>query len=277
MGDSAHDVTLRHGARMPRVGLGTGSFPDDEAEYRVADAIALGYRLIDTAFNYHNESGVGRGIVRSGVDRAEVFVTTKFNLEHHGRSLVRDAWAGSASRLGLDYLDLLMVHWPNPWEDRYADAWRGLIDLLEAGLVRAIGVSNFKAAHLQRLFDETGVIPEVNQIQMNPYLSRQSTRAFHDKHRIVTEAWSPLDRGRGLLGEPVVSALAEEYGRTPAQVVLRWHLELGAIPIPRSTHPARMKENLDVFDFRLDQRAVSRLSSLDRGEAHAADSDTMGH
>jgi 2,5-diketo-D-gluconate reductase A len=262
---------------MPRVGLGTGSFTDEEAEYRVAEAIGLGYRLIDTAFNYGNEAGVGRGIARSRVDRAEVFVATKFNLEHHGRSLVRDAWAGSASRLGLGYLDLLMIHWPNPWEDRYVDAWRGLSDLLEAGLVRAIGTSNFKVTHLQRLLDETGVIPDVNQIQLNPYLARQDIRAFQEKHGIVTEAWSPLDRGRTLLGEPVVSALAEEYGRTPAQVVLRWHLELGAIPIPRSKQPARMKENLGVFDFRLDPQAVSRLSSLDRGEAQAADSDKMGH
>lgn len=262
---------------MPRVGLGTGSFSDEEAERLVAEAIGLGYRLIDTAFNYGNETGVGRGITRSGVDRAEVFVATKFNREHHGRALVRDAWAGSAARLGLDYLDLLMIHWPNPGEDRYVDAWRGLNDLLEEGVVRAVGVSNFKVAHLQRLFDETGVIPDVNQIQLNPYLTRDGIRAFHQAHGIVTEAWSPLDRGRGLLGELAVSTLAEEYGRTPAQIVLRWHLELGAVPIPRSSHPARMRENLDVFDFRLDQRAVSRLSSLDRGEAHAADSDKMGH
>jgi 2,5-diketo-D-gluconate reductase A len=277
MDDSPRDVALRHGARMPRVGLGTGSFTDDEAEYRVAEAIGLGYRLIDTAFNYRNEAGVGRGIARSGVDRAEVFVATKFNLEHHGRALAREAWAGSAARLGVGYLDLLMIHWPNPWEDRYADAWRGLRDLLDAGLVRAIGVSNFKVAHLQRIFAETGVFPDVNQIQLNPYLTRASVRAFHDEHGIVTEAWNPLDRGRTLLGEPVVTALAGEYQRTPAQVVLRWHLELGAIPIPRSGNPARMKENLEVFDFRLSESAVSRLSALDRGEAQAADSDKMGH
>lgn len=277
MGDSAREATLRHGARMPRIGLGTGAFSDDEAEHRVAEAIALGYRLIDTAFNYRNETGVGRGIARSGVDRAEVFVATKFNLEHHGRALVREAYADSAARLGVDYLDLLMIHWPNPREDRYVDAWRGLRDLLEAGLVRAIGVSNFKVAHVQRIFDETGVLPDVNQIQMNPYLARQGVRAYHDQHGIVTEAWSPLDRGRTLLGEPVVTALAEEYGRTPAQVVLRWHLELGAIPIPRSGNPTRMKENLDVFDFQLDHSAVSLLSSLDRGEAQAADSDKIGH
>jgi 2,5-diketo-D-gluconate reductase A len=270
-------IKLKHGAQVPRIGIGTSSFTDNEAEQRIAEAIGLGYRLIDTAANYRNEAGVGRAIASSGIDRQEIFITTKLNLEHHGRALVREAWAGSATRLGVDYLDLLMIHWPNPRADRYVDAWLGLTDLLEEGLVRAIGVSNFKIGHLQRLLDETGTIPDVNQVQLNPYLTRASVRAYHDQHGIITEAWWPLDQGRALLSEPLVKSIAEEYKRTPAQIVLRWHLQIGTIPIPRSSSPLHMQENIDVLDFHLDPKALSVLSSLDRDDKQALDSDVIGN
>lgn len=270
-------VDLRSGVVMPRIGLGTWPMSNDEAEIAVSSAIEMGYRLIDTAFNYKNEEGIGRGILQSGVPRDELFITTKFNVEWHGIDLVRDAWRGSAARLGLDYLDLLLIHWPNPARDRYVEAWRGLARLHDDGAVRSIGVSNFKPAHLTRLIEETGVVPDVNQIQLNPRLTRDDTRGFDDDHGIVTESWSPLGQGRGLLQEEAVLGLAARLGRTPAQVVLRWHLELGLVAIPKTASPLRMAENLDVFDFGLTSEDVAALSLLDRGEAAAVDSDAFGH
>jgi len=270
-------IPLRTGGAMPRIGLGTSPMTDAEAESAVATAIGLGYRLIDTAFNYNNEAGVGRGIAAGGVDRAELFVTTKLNASWHGVDAVREAWQGSVDRLGLERLDLFLIHWPNPAQDRYVDAWRGLVRLREEGLVHAIGVSNFKPAHLTRLIEETGVVPDVNQIQLNPRVTRDASRAFHEAHGIVTESWSPIGQGRGLLEERVVVDLAARYRRTAAQIVLRWHIELGLVAIPKTSQAARMAENLDVFDFTLVAEDVAALSALDRGEGAAVDSDVFGH
>src|SRR5688572_28176778 len=203
---------------MPMLGFGTWTLDDREAERMVAAALDAGYRLIDTAEEYGNEPGVGRAIRASGVDPAELFVTTKFNRRWHGVEEVQQAWSNSVERLGLDRIDLLLIHWPNPQHGRYVDAWRGLLRLLEDRKVRAIGVSNFTPTHLQRLLDETGIAPHVNQIQLNPRLPRAEERRFHEAHGIVTESWAPIGSGRDLLGEAMIARSAQEHGKTPAQV-----------------------------------------------------------
>ena len=191
---------------------------------------------------------------------------------------MRQAYAASTQRLGLDYLDMLMVHWPNPDQDRYVQAVQGLAALLEAGDIRAIGVSNFKPAHLQRVFDETGLVPDVNQIQLSPYTSRADSRAYHGEHGIVTESWSPLGASSGeLRNDPLVTEIADGHGKSTTQVVLRWHLQLGLVAIPRSSNPGRIAENIDIFDFELDESEMERITALDRGEAEATDSDVVGH
>jgi 2,5-diketo-D-gluconate reductase A len=247
------------------------------AEAAVAEAIRAGYRLIDTAYMYGNEKGVGRGLRAGGVAREELFVTTKLNGEWHGYAEAQEAFAASADRLGLDYVDMYLVHWPLPARDRYVDAWRGLLKLLEDGRVRAVGTSNFKPAHLDRLLAETGVLPDVNQIQLNPAMARIGPRAYHAEHGIVTQSYSPLGRGGEFLSHPAVTAPAERYAKTPAQVVLRWHLDLGVNPIPKSADPRRLRENLDVFDFSLTGEEVAAISALDQGEAAAVDSEVTGH
>ncbi|WP_248810743.1 aldo/keto reductase [Frankia sp. AgPm24] len=273
-------VALARGARMPRLGLGTWPLDDRAVQGVVEQAVGLGYRLVDTAHNYGNERGVGAGLRAAGVPREELFVTTKFNKRSHSVRGVRRAAADSLRRLDLDYLDLLLVHWPNPWRDRYVEAWRGLLELQRSGLVRAIGVSNFKPAHLDRLLAETGVAPEVNQIQLDPRLGRAAAREYHAAHGIVTESWSPLGAGTGLLDEPVIARIAAERGRTPAQVVLRWHLDSGCVVVPKSASERRLAENIAVFDFSLTSAEIAAISALDRGpagEAAALDSDTFGH
>jgi 2,5-diketo-D-gluconate reductase A len=259
---------------MPVIGFGTWPIGDREVETMVAAAIETGYRLIDTAEMYRNEEGVGRGIRAAAIGREDVFVTTKLSQGGHGYEEAQRAFAKSAKRLGVDYLDLFLIHWPNPGLDRYVDAWKAMIELLEQSKVRAIGVSNFKPAHLQRLIDETGVTPHVNQVQLNPWVPRSAEREFHAAHGIVTESWAPIGKGGGLLDDPVIDGLAEARARTPAQIVLRWHLQLGLIPIPKTGRRERLGENIDVFDFTLDDEEMSALSSLDKGRG--VDSDSFG-
>jgi 2,5-diketo-D-gluconate reductase A len=271
-------VTLRHGAEMPRLGLGTWPMDDSAAEVTVAAAIELGYRLVDTAENYGNERGVGRGLKASGVPREELFVTTKFNKRWHGVELAAEAYERSLDRLGLEYIDLLLIHWPNPQHDRYVQACQGLARLLEDGRLRAIGTSNFKPSHLERVVAETGVVPDVNQIQLSPAVTRESARAYHAEHGIVTQSWSPIGgQSNDVLREPVVVELAERYGRSPAQIVLRWHMDLGLTAIPKSSDPVRLRQNLGIFDFALSADEVAAISALDEGDAAGADSDAFGH
>lgn len=271
-------VRLLHGADMPRLGLGTFPLDDRESERVVAEAIGAGYRLIDTAERYGNEVGVGRGLKASGVAREELFVTTKFNKEWHGRDQVTKACAAALDRLGLEYLDLLMIHWPNPDLDLYVETYEGLVELHKAGVLKAIGMSNFKPAHIARLINETGVIPDVNQIQLSPLMTRAEARAFHREHGIVTQSWSPLGgQGVPVLELPVVREIADAVGRTPAQVVLRWNIELGLNTIAKSADLTRLRQNIDIFDFELTPEQVAAISAVDRGESAAVDSDAFGH
>jgi 2,5-diketo-D-gluconate reductase A len=242
--------TLNDGTTLPALGLGTWPMSDQEAERAVAGALETGYRLVDTATNYRNEAGVGLGVARSGVPREEVVVTTKLPGRHHGYEETLASFEDSRRRLGLEYVDLYLIHWPLPRVDKYVDSWRAMIKLREDGLVRSIGVSNFTAEHLQRLEKETGVLPAVNQIELHPLFPQDELRAFHAAKGILTESWTPL--GRGLLDDPAVIAVAGALGVTPGQVVLRWHTQLGAVPIPKSSDPGRQRANLDVFGFELD-------------------------
>ena len=262
---------------MPVLGLGTSPLQGAEAATAVRTAIETGYRLIDTAENYHNEDAIGRGIRDSGIDRAELFVTSKFNRQWHSVAGVQRAHEASLDRLGFDYLDLLLVHWPNPDQDHYVDAVRGLGKLLDSGALPAVGTSNFKPAHLQRVLDETGIVPDVNQIQLNPYTTRDASRAFHADQQIVTESWSPVGASSDLRSDPVINRIAGRYGKSSTQVILRWHIQLGLVPIPKSANPDRMAENINVFDFELEDADMEAITRLDRGEDQATDSDVFGH
>lgn len=252
--------TLNDGTTIPAIGLGTWPMDDTQAERAVVEALELGYRLVDTATNYRNESGVGRGIARSGVPREEVVVTTKLPGRHHGYEETLASFEESRARLGLDYVDLYLVHWPLPRVDRYVDSWKAMIKLREDGLVRSVGVSNFTAEHIERLGKETGVLPSVNQIELHPLFPQAELRAFHADRGIVTESWSPLGRGTDLLDDSVVGTVAEEHGVTPGQVVLRWHVQLGAVPIPKSGDPGRRRANLDVFGFELSPAQMTAIA-----------------
>jgi len=263
---------------MPQLGIGTSPLTGAEATAQIRTAIETGYRLIDTAENYGNEEAVGQGLRDSGIDRSEVFITTKFNRKWHSVDGVRQAYEASRKRLGVDYIDLLLAHWPNPGQNRYVEAVQGLQALLESGELRAIGVSNFKPAHLQRVLDETGIVPHVNQIQLSPYSTRDDSRSYHAEQGIVTESWSPLGASsNNLRNDPMIIEIGEAHQKSATQVVLRWHVQLGCVAIPRSANPGRMAENLDVFDFELTAAEMDRISALDRGDSEIADSDQVGH
>ncbi|GAA2483068.1 aldo/keto reductase [Streptomyces longisporus] len=252
--------TLNDGTTLPALGLGTWPMSDAEAERAVSEALRLGYRLVDSATNYGNETGVGRGVARSGVPREEVVVTTKLPGRHHGYEETLASFEESRSRLGVEYIDLYLIHWPLPRVGKYVDSWRAMIKLREEGLVRSIGVSNFTVEHIERLEKETGVLPSVNQIELHPFFPQEELRAFHTAKGIRTESWTPLGRGKGLLDDPVVIGIAEALGVTPGQVVLRWHTQLGAVPIPKSSDPGRQRANLDVFGFELDPAQLDAIA-----------------
>jgi diketogulonate reductase-like aldo/keto reductase len=268
-------LTLNNAVTVPQLGFGVYQVHAAQAEKVVATAIEVGYRSIDTATLYGNEAEVGAAIRASGVPREEFFVTTKLWNTDHGRDRALRAFDRSAGELGLGQLDLYLIHWPQPRLDRYVETWRALGELQREGRVRAIGVSNFGVKNLRRLLDETGVVPAVNQVELHPWLQQTELRAFHAEHGIATEAWSPLARGR-LLGERVITALAAKYGKTPAQLVLRWHLQLGTIAIPKSATPSRIRENFDVFDFELADDDLAALSELDNGTRTGLDPETVG-
>ncbi|MFE7122769.1 aldo/keto reductase [Streptomyces sp. NPDC057617] len=253
--------TLNDGTALPAVGLGTWPLDDAGAETAVTGALALGYRLVDTALNYRNETGTGRGVLRSGLPREDIVVTTKLPGRHHGYEETLASFEESRRNLGLDRVDLYLIHWPLPRVDKYVESWKAMIKLRDDGLVRSIGVSNFTAAHIERLEAETGVLPAVNQIELHPLLPQAELRAFHEAKGIVTESWSPLGRGRGLLEDSETVAVARAHGVTPGQAVLRWHTQLGAVPVPKSADPRRQRENLDIFGFELTEDEMARISA----------------
>ncbi|MCL2595062.1 MAG: aldo/keto reductase [Promicromonosporaceae bacterium] len=272
-------LPLIHGASLPGIGLGTYPMTDDDAPAAVRSAIEVGYRLIDTAHGYHNETGVGLGIrdaIAGGVAREELFITTKFNKDSHFVAGVATAWETSCRRLGLDYLDLMLIHWPCPMVGRYVEAWEGLIALLAAGKVRAIGVSNFLPAHLDRIVAATGVAPDVNQIKFSPYALQGPSVAANRALGTITEAYSPIKPATQLT-EPAVLAAAKAHGVTPAQTVLRWVTQHGIVPIPKSSNPARQAENLAIFNFTLTAAEMASLDALDRGTEFITDSNNFGH
>ncbi|MER7841173.1 aldo/keto reductase [Streptomyces sp. NPDC096040] len=252
--------SLNDGSAIPAIGLGTWPMDDTQAEQAVRRALQTGYRLVDTAVNYRNETGAGRGVASSGVPREEVVVTTKLPGRHHGHEETLASFEESRQRLGVEYVDLYLIHWPNPRVGKYVDSWKAMIKLREEGLVRSIGVSNFTEEHLTRLEKETGVLPSVNQVELHPLFPQEELRAFHAEKGIVTESWSPLGRGSLLLEDPAVVGVAEALGVTPAQVILRWHVQLGAVAIPKSADAERQRANLDVFGFRLSEAQMAAIS-----------------
>ncbi|MET9734784.1 aldo/keto reductase [Streptomyces sp. NPDC006458] len=262
---SVPTVTLNNGVQIPQLGFGVFQVPDDRTTAAVSAALETGYRSIDTAAIYGNESGVGRALAESGLPREDLFVTTKLWNSDQGHDTTLRAFDSSLAKLGLDYVDLYLIHWPAPGRDLYRESWRALERLTQEGRARAVGVSNFQSAHLERLLEGATLTPAVNQIELHPGLPQAELRAFHAERKIATEAWSPLAQG-AVLDHPVIGALAARYGKSPAQIVLRWHLQLGNVVIPKSVTPARIRENFDVFDFELTADEMRALAALDRDQ-----------
>jgi 2,5-diketo-D-gluconate reductase A len=275
MGERVPVVTLNNGVEMPQLGFGVFLVPAEEVVEPTRAALDAGYRLIDTATLYGNEEGVGRAIADSGLARDEIFVTTKLWNSDHGYDRTLRAFDHSLKLLGLDVIDLYLIHWPMPARDRYVDTWRALERIYADGRARAIGVSNFTVAHLERVLAEGDVVPAVNQIELHPGLTQDELRAVHAQHGITTEAWSPLGRGQGLLDRPEVLRIAEAHARTPAQVVLRWHLQQGIVVIPKSVHVERIRENADIFGFDLTADEMASVSALDGPGRIGPDPETM--
>jgi 2,5-diketo-D-gluconate reductase A len=267
-------VGLHGGSTIPQLGFGVFQVPPGETEPVVAKALEVGYRHIDTAAAYRNEAGVGQAFRASGLPRAEVQIVTKCWNDDHGYDQARRAFHASLQRLELDYLDLYLIHWPVPVHDRYVETWKAFIELRDEGLIRAIGVSNFQPQHLRRVIGETGETPAVNQVELHPYFQQAGLRREHEELGIVTESWSPLAQG-AVLDDPVIVQIAERHGRTAAQIVIRWQLQLGNVVIPKSVTPARIEQNYDVFDFELDDGEMQRIEALDAGGRTGPDPDTF--
>jgi len=267
-------VPLRGAEQIPQLGFGVFQVPPKETEEAVLLALQAGYRHIDTAAAYGNEGGVGRAVRESGIERGEVYLTTKCWNDDQGYERAKRAFDESLERLDTDYLDLYLIHWPVPAHDLYVDTWRAFIELRDEGLIRSIGVSNFEEEHLQRLIDETGETPAINQVELYPYFQETGLRREHQQLGIVTEAYSPLGQGAAL-SDPAIVEIAERHGRAPAQVVLRWHLQLGNVVIPKSVTPARIDQNLDVFDFELHDAEMQAIEALDAGRRLGGDPRTF--
>lgn len=265
-------IKLADGNIMPQLGLGVWQATHDQTVAAVSDALNIGYRAIDTAAIYKNEAGVGEALHASHLDRDQIFITTK--LWNSDQSHPQKALEESLQKLRLDFVDLYLIHWPVPDQDTYVDAWRGLLQLQEQGLAKSIGVSNFHPHHLQRLKTETGIFPVINQIELHPLLQQRQLHAWNATHHIQTESWSPLAQGgEGVFDQPIIRQLAHKYNKTPAQIVIRWHLDCGLVVIPKSVTPERIKENFEVFDFRLDKDELSDIAKLDCGKRLGPDPD----
>lgn len=257
-------IVLNNGVRMPQLGFGVWKIPDDQVTQVLEKAFEIGYRSVDTARIYKNEEGVGRAVAESGIPREELFITTKVWNSDQGYENTLKAFEASLQRLGLDYVDLYLIHWPTPKYDQYVETYKALEKLYKDGRVRAIGVSNFDIDHLERILNECEVVPAVNQVECHPYLQQKELKAFCKKHGIAVEAYSPLMNGKDALQDEVILKIAKKYGKTPAQVILRWHLQEGVIAIPRTVTPSRMEENFRVFDFELSKEDMKEIAALDR-------------
>ena len=264
-------LVMNNGLHIPQLGFGVFLVPPEETKQAVTEALEAGYRLIDTAQGYRNEEGVGAAIAESDVPRDELFITTKLTNSEQGYDTTLAAFDGSMDKLGIDVLDLFLIHWPLPMFDQYVETWRAFEKLLADGRVRSIGVSNFEIPHLQRLLAETGVTPAVNQIELHPEFPQEDLREFHQQHGILTESWGPLGQGKGLLENPQIVEVAQRKERTPAQVVLRWHVQLGCVVIPKSVNPDRIRENINIFDFELDDADMAEISKVRTGERLGGD------
>lgn len=267
-------VSLGHSVEIPQLGFGVFQVPPDRTAEAVEEALSAGYRHIDTAAAYRNERGVAEAMRAHGCDRGEVFVTTKCWNENQGYEEAKRALDASLERMGFEYVDLYLIHWPVPTHDRYADTWKAFVQARAQGLARTIGVSNFQPAHLRRVIEETGETPAINQIELHPYLQQAELRRVHEQLGVVTEAWSPLAQG-AVLEEQTIVEIARAHGKTPGQVVIRWHLQLGNVVIPKSVTPQRIRENIDVFDFELADDQMQAIAGLDRGERTGPDPDTF--
>lgn len=274
MNPSIPTLSLNDSRAIPQVGFGVFQVPPPDTAAVVDKALKTGYRSIDTARAYRNEAAVGEATARSGLEREDLFITTKLWNGDHGRDQAKVAFAESLERLGYDYVDLYLIHWPVPAQDKYVETWQALCELHEDGRGRSIGVSNFQVDHLKRIIDSSGVVPSVNQIECHPQLQQARLREFHAGHGILTEAWSPLGQGAALKDD-TVQGIAADLGRTPAQVVLRWHLQLGNVVIPKSVTPARIEENVDLFDFELSGEQMETIADLDAGERTGPDPDAF--
>jgi 2,5-diketo-D-gluconate reductase A len=259
------DVPLNNGVAIPQLGLGTARLPDEETRRIVGEALEVGYRLVDTAASYENERGVGQAIAGSGLPREEVFVSTKLRGREQGYDSAKEALRASLDRLGLDFVDLYLIHWPLPRLDRYVESWLAMEELLAEGLTRAIGVSNFLPEHLDRLAAASSTVPAVNQIECHPREPQLDQRADDARRGIVTESWSPLANGGELLRRPVLTGIGARHGRTPAQVVLRWHVQQGLVTFPKASSRGRLVENLDVFGFALTDEDLAGIATLADG------------
>jgi 2,5-diketo-D-gluconate reductase A len=268
-------VSLNDGHTMPQLGFGVWQVPDDQAQGAVETALEAGYRSIDTARIYDNETGVGRAVAAAGIAREDLFVTTKLWNGDQGYDEALKAFDASLERLGLDYVDLYLIHWPLPARELYVDSWKALERIRSEGRARSIGVSNFTRSTLDRVIAEADVVPVLNQIELHPYFTQEDMRRVNAGHGVLTEAWSPLGQGKGLLEEPVLASLGAKYGKSAAQVVLRWHLQLGNVVIPKSVTPSRIRENFDVFDFELSAEDVDAVGALDRGGRIGFDPETF--
>jgi diketogulonate reductase-like aldo/keto reductase len=274
--DPSQGISLNDGRTLPQIGFGTYTLNGEDGIAAIQSALEVGYRLLDTAVNYGNEREVGEAVRRSGLPRQEVLVTTKIPGRHHERALAVRSVEDSLRRFGLDYVDLCLIHWPNPRVGKYVDAWRALVDLRERDLVRSVGVSNFTERHLDVIIGDTGVTPAVNQIELHPYFPQPELRKVHERLGIQTESWSPLGKRQAPFTQTPVADAAAAHGVTPAQAILRWHLHLGALPIPKSSTPARQRENFGVFGFDLTDDEVAAITGLARpgGRLFGGDPDT---
>ncbi|MCW4458303.1 aldo/keto reductase [Microbacterium sp. MPKO10] len=268
---------LRDDTSLPALGFGTYPLKGEEGTAAVLSALDAGYRLIDTAVNYENEDVVGRALAETDVHRSDIVVATKLPGRHHGYQETLDSFEASRAALGVDVIDLYLIHWPNPSVDKYVDAWRAMIDLQADGTVCSIGVSNFTRDYLTRLAAETGVLPAVNQIEVHPYFPQEQLIEFHAQHDILTEAWSPLGKSAAPYNEQTIVEIADRHGVTPAQAVLRWHIERGVVPIPKSASPDRQRQNLDVFGFSLSSDEVAAITSLGSPDGRLFGGDPTVH